>query len=104
MLKTSCISSSETPPRSWISSKIGGTGSGVVDLVADLGGEAQQVAEAAGGDVGEAADLDLGAQQLDDRLDVDLGRLEQDVAERPAEAPPGRRRAASPSSAERASV
>ena len=45
MLKTSYISSSETPPCSWISSKIGGTGSGVVDLVADVGGEAEQVAE-----------------------------------------------------------
>ena len=58
MLKTSCISSSEVPERSWISSKIGGTGSGVVDLVADLGGEPGQVAEPAGGDVGEAAHLD----------------------------------------------
>ncbi len=85
MLKTSCISSSATPPRSWISSKIGGDGQRVVDLVADLGGEAEQVAEAARGDVGEAADLDLGAQQLEHRLDVDLGRLQQDVAERAAE-------------------
>ena len=65
MLKTSCISSSENSPRSWIRSKTGGTGSGCVDLVADLGREPQQVAEAAGGEVGEAAHVDLGAQQLD---------------------------------------
>src|SRR6476620_735251 len=63
-----------------------GDGERVVDLVADLGGEPQQVLGAAGGDVGEAADLDLGAQQLDDRLDVDLGRLEQHLAEWAAEA------------------
>ena len=37
----------------------------VVDLVADLGREAEQVAEATRGDVGEAADVDLGAQQLE---------------------------------------
>jgi len=61
-------------------------GEGGVDLVGDVGGEAVEVLQAAGGDVGEAAHIDLGAQQLEHRLDVDLGRLEQDVAERAAEA------------------
>jgi hypothetical protein len=90
MLKTSCISSSPTRPRSWISSKIGGYRQRVVDLVADVGGEAAQVGEAAGGGCGrDRAHFDLGAQQLQHRLDVDLGRLKQDVAERSSQPPFG---------------
>ena len=65
MLKTSCISSSATPPRSCDQPEDRRHGQRVVDLVADVGAEPQQVAEAAGGDVGEAADVDLGAQQLE---------------------------------------
>jgi hypothetical protein len=51
--------------------------------------------------VGEAADVDVRAQQLDDRLDVDLGRLEQDVRERRPRRSSSRAMSAS---AERASV
>ncbi len=35
--------------------------------------------------MGETADVDIGGEQLEDRADVDLGRLEQDIAERAAE-------------------
>ena len=65
MLKTSCISSSETLAALLDQLEDRRDRQRVVDLVADLGGEAEQVAEAAGGDVGEAADVDLGAQQLE---------------------------------------
>ena len=51
--------------------------------------------------MGEPVHLDLGAQQLEHRLDVDLGRLQQDLAERPAEPLVLE---ADPASAERASV
>ena len=100
MLKTSCISSSETPPRSWIRLEDrrhrqrrrrsrsrprprGAAGCRVPPEVMWARPRTSTV----------------GAQQLDDRLDVDLGRLQQHVAERPAEAlglverDPGQRRA-----------
>ena len=68
-----------------ISPKTGGTGERVVDLVADVAREPQEVVEAVAGDVREAADLGLGREQLEHGADVDLGRLEQHVAERAAE-------------------
>ena len=82
MLKTSYISSSGTSPSSAISSNTGGTVERIGDLVADRRREAGEVVEAVAGDVGEAADVDLRAEQLEDRGDVDLGRREQELAER----------------------
>jgi len=58
---------------------------GLGDLKASVKTQAQEVAEAARGDVGEAAHVDMGAQQLDDRPDVDLSGLEQDLPERATE-------------------
>ena len=46
--------------------------------------EAQDVGQAAAGDVGQPADVDAGAQQLEDRAHVDDGRLEQRVGDRGA--------------------
>ena len=86
MLKTSCISASEIPPSSWIRPKTGGDLERVRELVADVAGEAQEVVQAVAGDVGEAADVGVGGEQLQHRAHVDRRRLEHDVAERPAEA------------------
>ena len=86
MLKTSCISSSETSAELLDQAEHRRHGERVVDLIPDLGLEAQQVVEAVAGDVGKPADVDRRAKQLEDRPHVDLGRLEQDVAERAAEA------------------
>ena len=79
-----------------------------LDREADaLAAEAQQVAQAAAGDVGEAVHGDVRAQQLEHRAHVDDGRLEQRVGDR---APPSsagrssRREPPSSSSARRASV
>ena len=86
MLKTSHISASATAPQRAISSKIGGTGSGASIAEADVAVEAQEVVEAAAGDVRQAVDAVDGAgrQQLEDRADVDDGRLEQRVGDRGA--------------------
>ena len=57
-----------------------------VDAVADVGVlQAEQVVEPAGGQVGEAVDVGLRADEVHHGLDVDLGRLQQDVAEGAAE-------------------
>ena len=72
-------------PSSAISANTGGDLERVRDLVADRRREPGEVVEAVARDVGEAADVDRGAQQVEHRGDVDLGRLEQDLAERPAE-------------------
>ena len=49
----------------------------VGDAEADAGVEAQQVAQPAAGDVGQAVHLDVRAQEVQDRAHVDDGRLEE---------------------------
>ena len=80
MLKTSYSSAGATRPRSAISSKTGGTGSGESIRVADLGLEPQQVEEPVAGDVGETAHVDVRLEQRPHGAHVDHGRLEQQVA------------------------
>ena len=43
----------------------------VRELVADVAGEAQEVVQAVAGDVGEAADVGVGGEQLEHRAHVD---------------------------------
>jgi hypothetical protein len=56
----------------------------VGDLEADIAAEAREIEDAAAGDVREAVDRDAGAKELEDRADVDDGRLEQGVGDRGA--------------------
>ncbi len=55
-------------------------------LVAHVAGEAQEVVEAVAGDVGEPADVRLGLEEIEHGSHVDHRGLEDDVAERAAQA------------------
>ena len=77
MLNTSHISAAETSPQLGDQLEHRRHGQRLGDLEADAVAEPQQVEQAAAGDVGQPADLDVGAQQLQDRAHVDHGRLEQ---------------------------
>ena len=82
MLKTCCISAGR---RSRHSSRDQAEhrrdGQRRVDLEADLGLQAQEVQQPVAGDVREAVDRHVGAQQLEHRAHVDHGRLEQGVGD-----------------------
>ena len=76
----------------------GGDRQRVLDRVADAGAQAQQVLQAAAGDVRQAVDREAGAQQVEHGAHVDDGRLEQRVGDAAPSSSAGRASSPGPSS------